>query len=245
MDRQQRNAPEAAMAVITKEAAEFGADDDTWTAQWIVLDAGVQAARLRRQASAQTAAICEAAEREAAKIQRQASMQAAAIRDAAEREAAQLQAIVATLSAGSGDLVRLDGDVASQEAARLPGEPGTRTAGRPPTEPEAKPGTQRKTEPGTPAARRPQAPPRQLVAARVAAAATAGLFLFALIAGTAEVALHGFAFFTFRSSGTGETGRNGGLQEDQGPGQPDAPKPSASHVEVRPSPLGSVAGGNG
>jgi hypothetical protein len=36
------------------------------------------------------------------------------------------------------------------------------------------------------------------------------------------VALHGFRFFVFRSIGAGETGPNG-LQEDQGPGQPDAP----------------------
>jgi hypothetical protein len=52
---------------------------------------------------------------------------------------------------------------------------------------------------------------------------TAAMVLFALTAGGAEVALHGFKFFVFRSAGTGETGRNGGLQENQGPGQPGAP----------------------
>lgn len=36
---------------------------------------------------------------------------------------------------------------------------------------------------------------------------------------------HGFAFFAFRSQGTGFTG-DGALTENQGPGQPDAPKPA-------------------
>jgi hypothetical protein len=79
-------------------------------------------------------------------------------------------------------------------------------------------------QPGTRTARKPrgQAPPRQLVAIRVAAATTAALVLIALAVGTTEIALHGFAFFVFRSAGTGET-PGSGLQEDQGPGQPDAP----------------------
>jgi hypothetical protein len=50
---------------------------------------------------------------------------------------------------------------------------------------------------------------------------TAAMVVFALTAGASEVALHGFKFFVFRSTGTGETGPNGG-QEDQGPGQPGA-----------------------
>jgi hypothetical protein len=175
-------------------------DDAVWSAQRMVLDAGAQAARLRRQSSVQAATICEAAEREAEMIWQQASVQAAAIREAAEREAAQVRATVMKLSAAP-EHAYIDGDVASQEAARPAGKPGTRPA------------------------RRPQGPPRQLVAIRVAAAATAALLLFAITAGATEVALHGFAFFVFRSVGTGETGPNG-LQEDQGPGQPDAPKPT-------------------
>jgi hypothetical protein len=51
---------------------------------------------------------------------------------------------------------------------------------------------------------------------------TAALVLFALTAGTTEVALHGLKFFVFRSAGTGETSGSG-LQENQGPGQADAP----------------------
>jgi hypothetical protein len=191
-------------------------DDAAWIAQRMVLEAGAQAARLRRQASAQAATICEAAERETEIVWQQASAQAAAIRQAAEREAAQLRAAVMKLSAGP--LASIDRDVASLQAARLAGQPGIRRA----------------AEPGARPARRPLGPPRQLVAIRVAAAATSALFLFALAAGTTEVALHGFAFFVFRSAGTGETSPHG-LQEDQGPGQPDAPKPAPSHIKIRRS----------
>jgi hypothetical protein len=165
-------------------------DDAVWIAQRMVLDAGGQAARLRRQASVQAAAICEAAEREAEMVSQQASVQAAAIREAAEREAAELRATVMKLSAAPGELVYLDGGVASQETTRLVGKPGTR----------------HESEPGTRSARRPQGATRQLVAIRVAGAAAAALLLFALTAGTTELALHGFKFFVFRSGGTGETG---------------------------------------
>jgi hypothetical protein len=214
-------------------------DDAAWIAQRMVLDAGAQAARLRRQASVQAATIREAAERESEVIWRQASAQAAAIREAAEREAAALRDTVIRLSAAPAEPVNPDGGLAGQQAAKLVGQPGTRTAGTSATKPAARPGTRREAEPGTGRgaeprtgpARRPQRPPRQLVAIRVAAAATAALFVFALTAGTTEVALHGFAFFVFRSAGTGET-RPSGLQEDQGPGQPDALKPTPSHIKV-------------
>jgi hypothetical protein len=113
-------------------------DDAAWIAQRMVLDAGAQAARLRRQAS----------------------VQAATIREAAEREAAQMRATVMKLSAVPGELVSIDGGVASQEAVRLVGKPGAR----------------REAEPRARPTRRPQGTPRQLVAVRVAAAATAALF---------------------------------------------------------------------
>jgi hypothetical protein len=179
-------------------------DDAVWIAQQMVLDAGAQAARLRRQASAQAAAVCEVAERETEMVWQQASAQAAAIREAAEREAAQLRATVMKLSAGP--LVNLDGDVASQEAVRLAGQPGARTAGKPASKPEIKRGSRREAGPGARPARRPQGLPRQLVAMRVAAAGTSALFLFALATGTTELALHGFKFFVFRETGVGETG---------------------------------------
>jgi hypothetical protein len=179
-------------------------DDGVWIAQQMVLDAGAQAARLRRQASAQAATICETAERETEMIWQQASAQAAAIREAAEREAEQLRATVMKLSAGP--LVITGGDVASRQAVGLAGQPGTRTAGQPATKPEVKWGTRREAGPGTRPARRPQGLPRQLVAFRVAAAATSALFLFAAATGSIELALHGFKFFVFRETGVGETG---------------------------------------
>jgi hypothetical protein len=88
--------------------------------------------------------------------------------------------------------------------------------------PQAQPTGRPKDLPG-PAARpgvKPKA--RQAVAMRGMAILTATLVLFALTAGTAEVALHGFKFFIFRSAAVGETSGNA-LQENQGPGQPDAP----------------------
>ena len=178
-------------------------DDAVLIAQRMVLDAGAQAASLRRQASVQAAAICETAEREAAIVWQQASLQADAIREATEREAERLRGIVMKLS------------------------------GQPAADSEAKPAAGPGAKPGIRLVGRPQGPSRQLVAVRVAAATTAALFLFAVAAGTTEVALHGFAFFVFRSVGTGETGSHG-LQEDQGPGQPDAPKPASapSHIKA-------------
>ena len=74
-----------------------------------------------------------------------------------------------------------------------------------------------------------------MAAFRFAAIATTALFLVAVAAGAIEIHLHGFQFFVFRATGVGETSRNG-LQENQGPGQPDAPKPTPSHIKVRPSP---------
>jgi hypothetical protein len=202
---------------LNPSASDDQDDDAVWIAQRMVLDAGAQAARLRRQASVQTATICAAAEREAETIWQQASVQAAAIREAAERETAALRAAVIKLSATPGELT-------------VPAVPGELAAG-----PEAKPVIRCAAEPGTSARRRPQGPTRQLVAIRVATAATAALFLFAVTAGTTELALHGFAFFVFRSAGTGETNPNG-LQEDQGPGQPGAPKPTPSHISVTAKP---------
>jgi hypothetical protein len=64
--------------------------------------------------------------------------------------------------------------------------------------------------------------PRQYAAMRLTAIVMAAMVLFAVAAGSTEVALHGFSFFVFRSAGTGSTPATG-LKESQGPGQPDAP----------------------
>ena len=132
----------------------------------------------------------------------------------------------------------------AQTVARPAGQPGTRSTsrpvGKPGTRTASKPGTRRAAKAGTGSA--PKGQPRQLVAIRVAAVATAALFLFAIISGATEVALHGFSFFVFRSTGVGETGPTG-LQEDQGPGQPDAPKATPTHVNVKPGPPSTVPNG--
>jgi hypothetical protein len=192
------------MVAIAEETAEFRVDDDTWTAQWIVLDAGAQAARLRRQASAQTAAICEAAEREAEKIRRQASMQAAAIHEAAEREAVELRARVTKLAAGSGD-----------------GHGGAATIAAPPLRPAARP-----VAPG-----RANTKGRQARAMRKVTAAFVVLSLTGVTTGAVELTLHGFSFFLFRNTAAG-AGNSQNLTEDQGPGQPDAP--GSHHRAVNP-----------
>jgi hypothetical protein len=93
--------------------------------------------------------------------------------------------------------------------------------GRPGTGPAAAPGAR-------PAKKAPAGGKgRQSNAFKFAAIATSALFLVPVVAGITEIHLHGFDFFVFRSIGAGETGPNG-LTEDQGPGQPDAPKPTPS-----------------
>lgn len=208
------------VAAKYQETAEFR--DDTWVAQWIILDAGAQAARVRSQASAQTATIREAAEREAEEVRRLASVQAAVIREAAEREAAQLRAIVMKLSAGPGELASGDRSVATQVAAA-------------PSRPAAKPGTRGK----------PASKGRQARAMRKAAAALVVLSLTGVTAGAVEVKLHGLSFFLFRNTGAG-AGNPGDLEENQGPGQPDAPKPhhlARAPGAGAPSPRGSAPHG--
>ena len=79
---------------------------------------------------------------------------------------------------------------------------------------------------------------RQVAAIRVAVVVTSALFLVAAVAGVTEIRLHGFAFFVSRATRTCDTG-SGGLQEDQGLGQPDAPRPTPD-VKVQPSPYGTV-----
>jgi len=129
----------------------------------------------------------------------------------------------------------------ARPAARAAAAPGTRPAGRPgtrpATKPDAQPAAQPTARPGTRPITRPTTRPktqpatkrkgrtRQQVAFRVSAVAASALVAFSLVSGATEVAQHGFPFFVFRSAGTGETGPQG-LAEDQGPGQPDAPKPT-------------------
>jgi hypothetical protein len=69
-------------------------------------------------------------------------------------------------------------------------------------------------------------------------AAFVALFVLCTLSGVIQVGLHGFRFFVFRSAGTGATDNNG-LQENQGPGQPDSPgahhtvTPAAHHQDLK------------
>ena len=186
-------------------------------ATWIISEANQQAADIRHEARDQMSASLADARQEAADLVRRASEQATATLAAAEMEAAEMRAAVTQLSTELGG-------VATYVTENLLGlaPPTVRPVARPVPEPVARPGIRPRAKPGSRSASRQKGSPRQLVAIRVAAVATAALVLFVLVAGTTEVALHGFRFFVFRSVGSGETGP-GGLQEDQGPGQPDAP----------------------
>jgi hypothetical protein len=134
---------------------------------------------------------------------------------------------------------------AGKPAVRPATKPAARPAGRPAAQPTTKPAGRPAGRPGARSARRPAAGRgRQVAAMRFAAIGTSVLFLVTVVAGAAEIYLHGFDFFTFRSTGTGETGPNG-LNENQGPGQPDAPRPTPSHIKVQPSPHAAVAVHNG
>jgi hypothetical protein len=130
---------------------------------------------------------------------------------------------------------------AGRPAARPGQGPAARPAGRPAAQPAGRPA-------GPPAARPAGKPSagkgRQVGAIRFATIATTMLFLVAVVAGVIEIHLHGFQFFVFRATGVGETSRNG-LQENQGPGQSDAPKPTPSHLKVQPSPHSTVTVHNG
>jgi len=214
-------------------------------ATWIISEANQHAADIRHEARDEVATSLAGAKQEATQLVRQASDQAAATLAAAELQAAEIRANVTKLTAELGGVAAYvtrslytPAYSPSVSAARpvispesMPeiaplAEPAARTA----TLPAAKPGTRHARKPVTRGTRSGALPKsRQLVAVRVMTVVTATLVTFALVAGTAEVALHGFSFFVFRATGTGETGPNG-LQENQGPGQPDAPKLSPIHI---------------
>jgi hypothetical protein len=242
-------------------------------ATWIISEANQQAADIRHEARDQMTASLADAKQEAAALVAKASEQATATLAAAELEAAEIRATLTKLSADLGGVIaRITENLVSvaspatkpvtrpavrpvteptpepvtepeaRPAARPAIRPGTKPGTRPKSRAAGQPGTRPAAKPGTRSA--PKGQPRQVVAIRVAAVATAVLFIFALISGATEVALHGFSFFVFRSTGTGETGPSG-LQEDQGPGQPDAPKPTPAHIKVKPIPHGAVTVPNG
>jgi hypothetical protein len=222
-------------------------------ATWILADANQEAAEIARQARDQAATSLADAQQEAAELVRRTSEQAKLTLEAAELQAAEIRATVMKLSAElTGMAAYVTENLTSAAPAPTPPAtkrpaqptirpvpeptawPGAGPAAKPAATPRARPNPQPGAKPARPPgtepsaaqkaqpAGRPNAKPRQYMAIRAMSVFTATLVLFALTAGATEVALHGFRFFVFRSAGTGETSSHG-LQEDQGPGQPDAP----------------------
>jgi len=169
---------------------------------------------VQRQASGQSLAISEAAEREAADVRRQASAQSAAIREAAEREAVELRAAVMAMSA---DLDLMASYITAPDArAASPAMPVT-VPGRPRIRP---------ARPGTGPVRRTEKPARsrQYRTMRFYSGTIATLVVLAVATGAYQLATRGYTFFVFRSAGTGATEGSAVF-----PGIIPTPKPSPAH----------------
>ena len=205
-------------------------------ATWIISEANQQATEIRHEARDQMAAWLADAKQEAAELVAKASEQATATLTAAELEAAEIRAAVTKLTADLGGVAaQITENLVSLASPAT--KPVTRPVVRPATEPTPEPGTRSASKPGSRACepsrepglrpspelgrrRRvslasswPSASPRSRRQRPCSCRARRG---------ASEVALHGFKFFVFRSTGTGETSGSG-LQENQGPGQPGAP----------------------
>jgi hypothetical protein len=244
--------PDARAGQILKSALE----EASGLAATIRATAEADAAQIRQQATDQAATIRADAEREAAEL-----------RVVITTLLAELDRVTAHVSGNRTDTAMAATRSVASPAPRtaLPttqpaSPPGSALAVHPGAPPATQPLGNLATRPGpaavAPAGAKPAVPqgatlaapptrktaahPRQYAAARLMVAVITTLALLVLAAGYAELGLHGSAFFVFRSAGTGATDNNG-LQEDQGPGQPDAPgvhrdvrRPHGQRRETRP-----------
>jgi hypothetical protein len=196
-------------------------------ATWIISEANQQATEIRHEARDDAATARADAKQEAARLVQQAAGQAAATLAAAELQAAKIRAGILKLSADLGGAA-----TSFTEDLLSPAKPAARPAAKPAARPAAKPATRSVAAPATkpgvsPRRTKPQtqAPGktknRQASAARKVTAALVALTLAGIATGATEVVLHGPAFFVFRANGAGAS--QTGLEEDQGPGQPNAP----------------------
>jgi hypothetical protein len=216
-------------------------------ATWIISEANQQATEIRHEARDDAATARAAAKQEADRLVQQAADQAQETLAAAEIQAAKIRAGILKLSADLGGAATsftegllgpanpatkpADGPPAklrAQAAAGVAAPPATKPAARPAPKPAArsatapatKPGVSpRRNKPGTQAAG--QTKNRQVSAARKVTAAVVALTLAGVATGATELVLHGPAFFVFRANGAGAS--QTGPEEDQGPGQPNAP----------------------
>ena len=218
------------------------ARDDAATAR---ADAKQEAARVVQQAADQAAATLAAAELQAAKIRAGILKLSAdlggvatnftedllspakpATRSAADPPA-KLRAQAAA-GVAAPPVTEPAAPSAAEPAAKLATMPATKPAARPATKPAtqsvgappAKPGVSpRRIKPETQAGDKTKS--RQASAARKATAALVALTVAGVATGATELVLHGPAFFVFRANGAGAS--QTGPEEDQGPGQPNAP----------------------
>lgn len=229
------NQPGELIGPIRQQVQDHGTADSVRLADQILAEADKQAAK-----------IVTTAELEAAEIKQFAAQRAAEAVTTAEREAAELRAAVTKMTAElTGVAAHITENLAAPAKAAAPPaaesvpkavtEPQTRPAAKAPrrdaarnlagpSRPAARPGTRpgispRRTPPARPAAK-PQG--RQVRAWHKMIAAMVVLFLVGIASAATEVGLHGFSFFAFRNAGAG-AGNSRNLNEDQGPGQPDAP----------------------
>jgi hypothetical protein len=212
-------------------------------ATWIISEANQQATEIRHEARDDAATARAAAKQEAARLVQQAADQAQATLAAAELQAAKIRAEILKLSADLGGVA-----TSFTEGLLSPAEPATKPAAGPPAKlraqvtagvaapPAAKPGPKPATRSATAPATKPGVSPRrikpdtqtasqtknrQVSAARKVTAALVALTLAGVATGATELVLHGPAFFVFRANGAGAS--QTGPEEDQGPGQPNAP----------------------
>ena len=196
-------------------------------ATWIIAEANQQATEIRHEARDDAATARADAKLQAARLVQQAADQAQATLAAAELQAARIRAGIQKLSADLGGVA-----TSFTEGLLSPAGPAARPATKPAAGPAPKPATRsaavtatrpgvspRRIKPDTQTAG--QTKNRQVSAARKMTAALVALTLAGVATGATELVLHGPAFFVFRANGAGAS--QTGPEEDQGPGQPNAP----------------------
>lgn len=229
----------AIRAAAIREAAEREAaqarDEASADAMAVREAAEREIADLKQAAERQATAVREAAEREAAELRATLLAMSAELTRVAgyvtENLATPLAPPVSPGPARPATVKPTPATTptAEPDAAAPVAEPATRTISRPatkpgtrPARPAAEPGTRPATKPASRPGSKPKPKGRQLGAMRKMAAALVVALTVGLISGATEIALHGFSFFMFRNAGAG-AGNSQDLEENQGPGQPDAP----------------------
>ena len=218
------------------------ARDDAATAR---ADAKQEAARLVQQAADQAAATLAAAEVQAAKIRAGILKLSADLGGVATNFTEDLLSPAKPATKPAADphpklraqaAAGVAAPPVTEAAAPSVSEPAAKLATRPAAKPAARPATKPVTRSVAAPATKPGVSPRrgkpetqaagtkknrQVSAARKVTAALVALTLAGVATGAVEVVLHGPAFFVFRANGAGAS--QTGPEEDQGPGQPNAP----------------------